>query len=197
MRRPSYSVHRNATCRVSPGKVSVIIGPCRVIFTSTVTSGWPLMWMSSVRCSGCCQPCGVWYAPCPLKFSMKASVTVGPTLVNPQAIRWLWPTITYGIPGSVTPATSRLHDGLTHFRCASYHRFGIWCPRCISSDSRGLPVTVCAPETTQSFDPFTASGACCAEICSAQISAPAPLCCVTELSGPSSSSSSSSPLEPP
>ena len=32
--------------------------------------------------------------PFSLKVSMNASVTVGPTLVNPQAIRWLCPTIT-------------------------------------------------------------------------------------------------------
>src|SRR5450631_3464058 len=61
--------------------------------------------------------------------------------------------MTYGIPGSVTPATSSVPE----CRCASYQRLGIWWPRCMSFESSGLPVTVCAPETTQSFDPFTGS----------------------------------------
>ncbi len=66
-------------------------------------------------------------------------------------MRWLWPTITNGIPGSVTPATSKLP--VVVFRCASNHRFGIWWLRCISFESSGFPETVCAPETTQLFDP--------------------------------------------
>src|ERR1700733_9004732 len=78
------------------------------------------------------------------------------------------------MPGNVTPATSSVPE----CRCASYHRFGIWWPRCISFDNSGLPVTVCAPETTQSFDPFTASETGCV-----QISVPVPLRWVTELSG--------------
>ena len=66
-------------------------------------------------------------------------------------MRWLWPTMTNGTPGSVTPATSKLP--LVVFRCASNHRFGIWWSRCISFDSSGFPETVCCPETTQLFDP--------------------------------------------
>src|ERR1039457_6247686 len=84
---------------------------------------------------------------------MKSSSTVGPTLVNPQPMRWLWPTITNGTPGSVTPATSKSPDFVFVFRCASNHRFGIWWLRCISLESRGLPETVCRPDTTQLFDP--------------------------------------------
>src|SRR5208283_3039664 len=91
---------------------------------------------------------------------------VGPTLVNPQPMRWLWPTITNGTPGSVTPATSKLLLFIVAavavavavvaavvFRCAANHRFGIWWSRCISFDSSGFPETVCCPETTQLFDP--------------------------------------------
>src|SRR6185437_8358533 len=81
---------------------------------------------------------------------MYASSTVGPMLVKPQAIRRLWPTITNGCPGRLTPATSKSPE----CRCTSYHKLGIWCPRCISFESSGFPETVCAPETTQLFDPM-------------------------------------------
>src|SRR5215813_10678040 len=64
--------------------------------------------------------------------------------------------MTYGYPGSVTPATSRSPD----LRCASYQRFGIWWPRCISFDKSGLPVVVCAPETTQLFEPGRNDSSC-------------------------------------
>src|ERR1019366_9573341 len=86
---------------------------------------------------------------------MKSSSPGGPTLVNPQPIRWLWPTITKGIPGSVTPATSKLpvFVGVVVLRWASNHRFGIWWSRCISFDSSGFPETVCCPEMTQLLDP--------------------------------------------
>ena len=87
--------------------------------------------------------------------------------MNPQPMRWLWPTMTNGIPGSVTPATSKFAAVIALFvaafvsllvplfilRCASNHKFGIWWLRCISFDSSGFPETVCAPETTQLFDP--------------------------------------------
>src|SRR5690349_12609908 len=71
-------------------------------------------------------------------------------LVKPQAIRRLWPTITNGCPGRLTPATSKSPER----RCTSYQKFGIWWPRCISFESSGFPETVCAPETTQLFDPM-------------------------------------------
>src|SRR5208283_903471 len=176
---PSCSVQRKAILRVSPGSNSLIIGPCRVVTTSSVTSGLPLTWIVSCRCCGSTHPAGVLYCPCALNSSMKSSSTVGPTLVNPQPMRWLWPTMTKGTPGRVTPATSKLKlpglvtgapgcesaspgfvprfeipvSGIAAFRCASYHKFGIWWLRCISFDSRGFPETVCRPDTTQLFDP--------------------------------------------
>src|SRR4051812_6783032 len=64
-------------------------------------------------------------------------------------MRWLWPTITKGVPGRVTPATSKL----PLFKCAANHRFGIWWSRCMSFESKGFPVTVCDPETTQLLEP--------------------------------------------
>src|SRR5208282_2331594 len=159
---PSCNVQRKAILRVSPGSNSVMIGPCRVVTTSSVTSGFPLTWIVSCRCRASSHPAGVLYCPCALNSSMKLSSTVGPTLVNPQPMRWLWPTITNGTPGSVTPATSKLLLFIVVpavvvpavvFRCAANHRFGIWWSRCISFDSRGFPETVCCPETTQLFDP--------------------------------------------
>jgi hypothetical protein len=119
---PSCSVQRKAILRVSPGSSSVMIGPCRVVTTSNVTSGLPLTWIVSCRCCASTHPAGVLYWPCALNSSMKSSSTVGPTLVNPQPMRWLWPTITNGTPGSVTPATSKSRFPLSSYLCASYLR---------------------------------------------------------------------------
>ncbi len=63
--------------------------------------------------------------------------------------------VTYNDVTAFRAASRPPHRTCQQCRCASYHRFGIWWPRCISFDSSGFPVTVCAPETTQSFDPFT------------------------------------------
>src|SRR5208282_977254 len=120
---------------------------------SSVTSGLPLTWIVSCRCCGSTHPAGVLYCPCALNSSMKSSSTVGPTLVNPQPMRRLWPTITNGTPGSVTPATSKSPLFVVACKCAAYQRFGIWWLRCISFESNGFPETVCAPETAQLFDP--------------------------------------------
>src|SRR5258708_3877342 len=61
----------------------------------------------------------------------------------------------------------------------------IWCPRCISFESRGFPETVCAPETTQLLDPTTrrASDRDTRVKSSPTVSrsAGAEVCCATEL----------------
>src|SRR5579862_8152200 len=54
-----------------------------------------------------------------------------------------------GNPGSEKPSTLKSPE----WSCTSYQTPGTRCPRCISFESSGLPETVCAPETTQSFDP--------------------------------------------
>src|SRR4051812_16127598 len=80
-------------------------------------------------------------------------------LVNPQAMRWLWPTTTYGTPGMVKPATSNAAPvfAVAMVRWASYQTFGMRCTRCMSLESSGFPDVVCAPETTQLFEPVEGS----------------------------------------
>src|SRR5215475_4262302 len=96
--------------------------------------------------------------------------------------------MTYGSPGSVTPATLKSR----HVRCASYQRLGICWPRCISFDKSGLPETVCAPDTTQLLEPTTKRGS----EASSQVSILRAKARATELlSSGWSSSSSSSPRE--
>src|SRR5215471_5924724 len=107
--------------------------------------------MISWYVSGFCHPPGVSYSPAALKFSTNRSCTAGFRLVNPQAMRWLCPTTTRGIPGKVNPSTSNSPE----WSCNSYHTAGMRCGRCISFESSGFPVVVCAPETTQLFDPGT------------------------------------------
>src|SRR6185312_9301247 len=77
------------------------------------------------------------------------SCTSGFRLVNPQAMRWLWPTTMKGNPGRENPSISKSPE----WSCSSYHTPGTWCGKCISFESSGLPETVCAPETTQLFEP--------------------------------------------
>src|ERR1039457_4181298 len=153
--------------------------------------------MISCRCCGSTQPLGVLYCPCALNSSTKSSSTVGPTFVNPQPMRWLWPTTTKGTPGSVTPATSK--SPLCVLRWASNQRFGISWSRCISFESSGFPVVVCCPETTQLFEPGRNGSASCSLVIMAddgavadgytEVILVAPPCGSTS----SSSSSSSSP----
>src|SRR5437879_6139145 len=57
--------------------------------------------------------------------------------------------MTKGNPGNDTPATSYSPD----LRCTSYHTLGMEWLRCMSLESRGFPVVVCAPDTTQLFEP--------------------------------------------
>src|SRR6185312_15976306 len=80
---------------------------------------------------------------------MNRSCTSGLRLVNPQAMRWLCPTLMKGRPGREKPSTLKSPE----WSCTSNHTPGTRCGKCISLESSGLPETVCAPETTQLFDP--------------------------------------------
>src|ERR1700704_2303554 len=80
---------------------------------------------------------------------MNRSCTSGFRLVKPQAMRWLCPTLMKGRPGSEKPSTLKSPE----WSCTSYQTPGTRSGRCISFESSGLPETVCAPETTQLFDP--------------------------------------------
>src|SRR6476619_5214475 len=80
---------------------------------------------------------------------MNKSCTSGLRLVNPQAMRWLCPTLMKGRPGREKPSTLKSPE----WSWTSYHTPGTRCGKCISLESSGLPETVCAPETTQLFDP--------------------------------------------
>src|SRR6476646_11764214 len=80
---------------------------------------------------------------------MNKSCTSGLRLVNPQAMRWLCPTLMKGSPGREKPSTLKSPE----WSCTSYHTPGTRCGKCISFDSSGLPETVCAPESTQLFEP--------------------------------------------
>ncbi len=66
-------------------------------------------------------------------------------LVNPQATRLLWPMMTNGIPGIVTPVDSKSSPALT---CAAYQIDGIPGTRCGSLQRMGRPVDVRSPDTT-------------------------------------------------
>src|SRR5689334_20390012 len=80
---------------------------------------------------------------------MNKSCTSGLRFVNPQAMRWLCPTLMKGRPGREKPSTLKSPE----WSCTSYHTPGTRCGKCISLASSGLPETVCAPEITQLFDP--------------------------------------------
>ena len=66
--------------------------------------------------------------------------------VNPQATRVLWPMITKGMPGMVTPVDSKSSPARTW---AAYQIEGIPGTRCGSLQRIGLPEGVRSPETTQ------------------------------------------------
>src|SRR5215831_8089286 len=57
--------------------------------------------------------------------------------------------MTNGMPGSVTPAAWK--PGAR--RSAMYQMFGSLRPRCMSFESKGLPLAVCVPEITQLLEP--------------------------------------------
>src|SRR3546814_5235929 len=69
-------------------------------------------------------------------------------------MRSLWPRMTPGMPGRVAPIT--LPCGVE--RCAKYHSDGDERPRCGSFASKGAPVTVRLPLTTQLFEPRPSGG---------------------------------------
>src|SRR5882762_10312816 len=72
--------------------------------------------------------------------------------------------MTKGAPGRLTPAASKFCCGTSS--CTSYQIPGRPQSRCMSFESSGLPLTVCAPETTQLFDPGTGSSeTCCKSDC--------------------------------
>ncbi len=105
--------------------------------------------------SGTCAPSYSYVSP--VTFSTYRSATSGPRLVNPQAMRSLWPMITPGSPEKLKPATSNGHCASTTAQCRPtwYQTEGITTPRCGSLASSGFPVAVWAPETTQEFDPMS------------------------------------------
>ncbi len=74
----------------------------------------------------------------------------------PQAMSWLWPMTTPGMPEKVYPATSYGQDALTLLQCRPiwYQSDGICGARCGSLASSGLPVVVYLPETTQELEPM-------------------------------------------
>src|SRR6476469_8216835 len=80
---------------------------------------------------------------------MNRSCTSGFRLVNPQAMRWLCPTLMNGRPGREKPSMLKSPE----WSCSSYHTPGTRCGKCMSFESSGLPETVCAPDTTQLFEP--------------------------------------------
>src|SRR5512147_290789 len=69
-------------------------------------------------------------------------------LVNPQAIRWLWPRTTAGNPGDVAPACSPFAVTTR----ARYQGTGSVKPRCGSLARMGLPLAVRLAATTHAFD---------------------------------------------
>src|SRR3954468_10945778 len=73
----------------------------------------------------------------------------GPVLVADQALRSLRPSKTPGTPGTVAPIA--FSPGAC--RCAKYQMPGALRPRCGSLARSGLPLFVCAPDTTQLFEP--------------------------------------------
>src|ERR1019366_10241927 len=86
---------------------------------------------------------------------MNRSSTSGPRLVAPQAIRALWPRITSGSPGKLTPVTSNGQAALTTAQCRPFmiQTDGMLMPRCGSWASRAWPVALFEPATTQLFEP--------------------------------------------
>ncbi len=77
-------------------------------------------------------------------------------LVKPQAIRSLWPMTTPGSPAKVNPATSNGQAAESTRQCRPiwYQMPGMDGSRCGSLASSGLPVVVCAPDTTHEFEPM-------------------------------------------
>src|SRR5450759_560222 len=75
---------------------------------------------------------------------MKRSSTSGPTFVTTQAIRALWPRITAGTPGKLTPSTSYGQAAETprQRRPFMYQMPGIWIPRCGSLARSAWPVAL-------------------------------------------------------
>src|SRR5450759_781110 len=86
---------------------------------------------------------------------MKRSSTSGPTFVTPQAIRALWPRITAGTPGKLTPSTSygQADETPRQRRPFMYQMLGIWIPRCGSLARSAWPVALLDGATTQSLEP--------------------------------------------
>ena len=77
-------------------------------------------------------------------------------MVRPQAIDWLWPMTTPGIPAKVKPETSNGQAAETVRQCRPvwYQIPGMAVPRCGSLASSGLPVVVFDPATTQELEPM-------------------------------------------
>ena len=76
-------------------------------------------------------------------------------LVNPHATRALWPMITSGIPGRVTPVDSKSSPART---CAAYQTDGTLGARCGSLQRSGRPEAVRLPLTTHELLPPPAPG---------------------------------------
>jgi hypothetical protein len=68
----------------------------------------------------------------------------------------LWPITTPGSPAKLKPDTSNGHCGPSWLQCRPtwLQMPGMVAPRCGSLASSGLPVVVCAPDTTHEFEPM-------------------------------------------
>src|SRR5665811_1228717 len=135
---------------------SETIGPCTVERTSRLTGSPPLTSMTSVRTASGTGAPSRRYVPASTSIrSRKKSVTSAPRLVSPQARSALWPMITPGNPENVKPETAngQLVSTSMQYRPICDQIPGAEIARCGSLASRGSPLAVCSPETTQELEP--------------------------------------------
>ena len=133
------AVHCSASPRQmdrSGSSIRSTTGPCRVTTTSSSTSDEPLTWMISRSLRVGSNPRSVLNrSPAgESNSSITRSWQSAKELVNPQATRLLWPMITNGMPGMVTPVDSKSSpawtwaayqiDGIPGTRCGSLQRIG-------------------------------------------------------------------------
>src|SRR6266508_6076530 len=134
----------------SPMDASDSSGPSRVPPTVTVTGFPPATLMVSVRTSSGSHSPSTSYRS-PSTRSRYRSVTSGPRLVKPHAMRSLWPITTPGTPENVNPARFSPHP-----QCSPIWNQipGMVGARCGSLASNGLPVVVRDPAMTHEFEPM-------------------------------------------
>ena len=156
---------------------SEMTGPWRVLRTFRRTGSLrPLTRISSSAVLKAAHPVGVWYCAASPAFrrSRYRSWTSGPVLVKPQAMSAFWPNTMEGTPGMVAPAAFR--PGAS--RRAKYHSAGALSLRCGSLASKGAPVVVRLPASTQLLEPAPSTpegGACSGRLSQAWVALPAPI----------------------